>query len=56
MFPGFGSEGRPVKIAQCLRALKLGMDDLKKFWYFAQLQYCSALTRCIKAGSWDHQD
>jgi hypothetical protein len=38
MFPGFGIEGCPVQLAHCLRALKQGLDTLKKFWYFAQLQ------------------
>jgi hypothetical protein len=38
MFPGFDIDGRPFQIAHCLRALKQGLDALKEFWYFAQLQ------------------
>jgi hypothetical protein len=32
MFPGYGMTGRPVKLAQCLRALKEGLDTLQKIW------------------------
>ncbi|KAG8824328.1 hypothetical protein FRC18_010548 [Serendipita sp. 400] len=32
MFPGFGTEGRVMQLAHCLRALKEGTDKLREFW------------------------
>ncbi|KAG8776178.1 hypothetical protein FRC16_004601 [Serendipita sp. 398] len=32
MFPEIGIEGRPAKIAHCLRALKEGLDAIQEFW------------------------
>jgi len=32
MLPGYGIVGRPIQLAHCLRALKQGLDVLKRFW------------------------
>ena len=32
MFPEYGIEGRQSQLAHCLRALKQGLDALRKFW------------------------